>query len=457
MSTPLEELSKRKNIPVQSVPKQSPPIADVNAEKCALITLGMHRSGTSAFTGMLDLLGCTTPLIQIPSSPQNPKGFFEAEKIVLLNDRILADTHSNWHDWSEFKQDLIGDAALQEWITDAKIILAKEFGTSRMIALKDPRICRFAPLWLRVLKESGFAVLPVHIHRNPLEVSQSLLARNNFSPELGIMLWLRHVLDAEISTRGRSRVFSSYALLLEDWQAQAHKIKQKLGTRLPEISDSITREVDSFLCRNLQNHTKKPCQILENKQYSSWVRNTFDIMEDWSKFGENTKDHETLDDIRRAFNSTTLEFSDIFDAGDIGFKKVTPTLDGTDSPRRHAEDMLKKQLKYNKIIEKHQAVANAQAAQLNELKEKLRVANETATLAISRQNAAEKAKTDIHKEAQQKNKKKNVELSTLRNELNRARLEAEMATHNFTEVLNSTSWRVSAPVRMLGKVLKPRK
>jgi hypothetical protein len=57
--------------------------------------------------------------------------------------------------------------------------------------LKDPRIYRFLPFWLDVLKEMNAEpriVIPI---RSPLEVAHSLKKRNALSLTKGLLLWLR--------------------------------------------------------------------------------------------------------------------------------------------------------------------------------------------------------------------------------------------------------------------------
>jgi hypothetical protein len=56
--------------------------------------------------------------------------------------------------------------------------LEREFSTTRLFVIKDPRMCRFVPLWLDATREFGAepkAIIPV---RNPIEVAASLLRRD---------------------------------------------------------------------------------------------------------------------------------------------------------------------------------------------------------------------------------------------------------------------------------------
>jgi hypothetical protein len=66
----------------------------------ALLTLGMHRSGTSSIAGAMVRLGGALNLL--PPADDNPKGFWESSVLMSLNDQILAAGRSHWDDWREF-------------------------------------------------------------------------------------------------------------------------------------------------------------------------------------------------------------------------------------------------------------------------------------------------------------------------------------------------------------------
>ena len=80
---------------------------DEEARKSAILVTGMHRSGTSAVTRVLGLLGCTLPRVVTDSAPDNERGFWENPAIRDLNDRILASAGSAWDDWEPFESALV--------------------------------------------------------------------------------------------------------------------------------------------------------------------------------------------------------------------------------------------------------------------------------------------------------------------------------------------------------------
>jgi hypothetical protein len=62
----------------------------------AILVAGMHRSGTSALTRMVNLLGAALPEDLLPASRGNELGHWEPAKIVELHDKMLESAHSGW-------------------------------------------------------------------------------------------------------------------------------------------------------------------------------------------------------------------------------------------------------------------------------------------------------------------------------------------------------------------------
>ena len=62
----------------------------------------MHRSGTSAVTRVLNLLGCELPKTLFGANLGNPTGYWESREIISLNNDILASSGSASDDWLPF-------------------------------------------------------------------------------------------------------------------------------------------------------------------------------------------------------------------------------------------------------------------------------------------------------------------------------------------------------------------
>ncbi len=175
--------------------------------RAALLVLGMHRSGTSALARMLSLLGAELPEHVLGARRGNEAGHWEPERLVQLHDEMLTEAGSRWDDWRRFDPSSLGPERLAHYRGEISRLIAEEYGDARLFVLKDPRICRFVPLYEEVLAGMGIAPRFVLTYRNPISVLDSLAARDGMSPSYASLLWLRHVLDAEEATRGKPRVF----------------------------------------------------------------------------------------------------------------------------------------------------------------------------------------------------------------------------------------------------------
>ena len=207
-------------------PEDSPNRTNGGARRCVLV-LGMHRSGTSALTNLLQRLGAAGPHRPMPATDDNPDGYGESRPIARFNDRLLESAGTSWNREHAIPADWFDPAARVADRDTALRLLEEEFPTAGTFVLKDPRICRLLPFWRSVLEHAGIPVAAVLPLRDPLEVARSLAARARsplFQPaaivaaERSVLLWMRHVIDAERGSRGLLRHVVDYAALLHDWR-----------------------------------------------------------------------------------------------------------------------------------------------------------------------------------------------------------------------------------------------
>ncbi len=288
----------------------------------AVIVLGMHRSGTSALGGVLSQLGCDLPAHLMPAHESNPKGFFESMAIYELNDAILASGGSSWYDWLPFNRTWFQSPPAGEFADRAAEALREEFGGSSLFVMKDPRICRVFPFWVNVLKAADIRPAVVHIHRNPLDVAASLRARNGKDTDISQLVWLCHVLSAECDSRGMTRSFVSYDQLLQNWAGLAERVGEDLDISWPRSSARVAAAIDGFLTPSLQHHMQAKEQILDNPLASTWVRETYRILQRWAQEGEREEDHATLDIIAQEFEHSTSAFARLVDRGVVAEEKA---------------------------------------------------------------------------------------------------------------------------------------
>src|SRR5437763_8180680 len=154
----------------------------------------MHRTGTSAITRVLALLGIDLPRHLVPGVPNdNDLGFWESVLVGEAHDRFLASIGSAWDDVSPIPKSVFASAKADRFVGELDEILRAEYGDSSLFVVKDPRMCRCLPLWIAALDRFGARPSFVITTRNPLEVAGSLKARDGFSGTKSCLLSLRHL------------------------------------------------------------------------------------------------------------------------------------------------------------------------------------------------------------------------------------------------------------------------
>lgn len=265
----------------------------------ALLVLGMHRSGTSAVTGAIAQLGAAAPLTLMPANACNERGFWESLRIMALNDELLASAGSAWHDWRAFDSGY-ASPLMDGYKTRAKQLIEDEFGAAGLFVLKDPRICRILPFWSTALGEMNIAsriVIPV---RSPLEVAHSLAARDGFCLEKALLIWLRHVLDAERETRHLPRAVVAMDDFLEDWRGSIKTIGRALEIEWPRFDASAAAAVDDFLSRDLK-HQIAPVDALP--PVFAWTIKAYDAMLALRDNPQSRLARGALDDVGASFDA----------------------------------------------------------------------------------------------------------------------------------------------------------
>ncbi|MBV8054797.1 MAG: hypothetical protein JO071_06095, partial [Deltaproteobacteria bacterium] len=223
-------------------------------KRSCVLVLGAHRSGTSALARTISLLGADLPTNLLEPQADNPTGFWESRDHMVLNDELLVRLGLRWDSLLNARWNLLDSASFARYRDRIIELLHRDFESSRLFVLKDPRLCRLLPIWRSALEQFGAEPKCILIIRHPLEVAGSLAARNGTPLQSGLLIWLRHVLEAECSSRDLNRVFVSYELLLNDWRAAALRISQVLNIEWPRTAAEAASEIDAFLERNSQHH-----------------------------------------------------------------------------------------------------------------------------------------------------------------------------------------------------------
>lgn len=282
------------------------------SERTAILVLGMHRSGTSAVTRVLSLLGATLPERLMPKAEGNPVGYFEPMEIVSIHERLLASADTEWSDWGAFPQDWYRSGSRDAFLAELTEAVIRNYGDDGLFLVKDPRLLRFVPLWRDLL--TGLRVRPAAVlpFRNPIEVALSLKRRDGFPQEHGFLLWLRHVLDAEFHSRDLTRAFVSYDRLLEQKRMATYGLIESLPFDWPRKTSAAFDEIAHFLDGKLRRNTASRDDLSLLAGIPEPVRAAFRAYEQLERDPYDRTAMTALDAVRAEFDRTTGILADTF-------------------------------------------------------------------------------------------------------------------------------------------------
>ncbi len=323
--------------------------------KNCLVVLGMHRSGTSAFTGILDLLGVNLGTKMLETQPDNPKGFFENKYVVLANDCILDTLKASWDDTFPLPKNWVNRFADSQLLDDIRTFMRDDLVDNQLSALKDPRLARLLPLWLPLFLDQHVTPHFAIVIRNPLEIAQSLAHRNGFSTEKSLLLWMQYMMEAERHTRHRPRGFVRFESLLHDPRQSVAQVFRNVGLELPHFSGHRDKELSQFLDRNMRHHEVSDAELEAQcpKILTGYYRLLCKITESGAA---TSKDLEFLDELYGLFESNQA----LFYNADVIQDKILSEDRSTPAWYSAEVDRIKQQFDTDSLFREYRYVANTE-------------------------------------------------------------------------------------------------
>ncbi len=221
-----------------------------------IVVLGMHRSGTSAVTKSLELMGVGLGDNLHPAGFDNPKGFWEDRGCIAINDNLLSHLGSAYDRLSLAWDEIPDDDRVNAWMAAAVELVSRKLDeNSGLWGFKDPRTCRLLVFWHRVFLAVKCEVCLVMAVRNPLSVAASLAARNGIAAEKAYYLWLQHVLPPLGFMKEAKRVVVDYDELLSNPYSQMVRISTRLGLPLPDRENPRVKDFENNFLESGLRHT----------------------------------------------------------------------------------------------------------------------------------------------------------------------------------------------------------
>lgn len=449
----------------EAVPKAGKAKPTAARRNCIMV-LGMHRSGTSALTRAISLLGAALPKNMLGANPTNETGHWEPLRLLELHDRMLAEAGSRWDDWRPFDPNDLGAARLRFYKAEIARLIDEEFGTAPVFVLKEPRISRFVPLYAEILKRMNVDVRYVLTQRNPLAVIASLEKRDGFTSGFSALLWLRHELEAERATRRRPRVFVSYESMLRDWRTEIERIAAALQIEWPQSIIKAQTALSVHFSTDLQHHSASVDLLEADPRIADWIKQAYNALRGLEKDPTDTIEMARLDAVRTSFDGVTPVFGEAF------FQEIDSRAQKSVRASSHVQ----------RLADERAAEIDRQTAQLATLHQEVgakdaQLARKDAELAqgqdalkrLTEERSAKEADllAEVERERQRAIEVESrvgrltQELETLRArhatvslERDRVLSEHQDARARLDAVYSSTSWRLTSPFRSITRFAK---
>ncbi|MBK8118750.1 MAG: sulfotransferase [Sulfuritalea sp.] len=221
--------------------------------KRLIVVLGMHRSGTSVFAGVLQHLGVHFGDEQFGPNSWNERGYFEDRRIVELHERIFSAMGRRWNSIAPITQEEL--EKVQHLHREGVELLRTMSAGNTYMGIKDPRMCLLVPFWKAVFATVGLVPQYLFAIRDPREVAASLRDRDGISLIGGCWLWFTHVISALRTLDGDQCYFLRYEQLLEKPAETVRTISGLFELAVDKVLiDKIATE---FVARDLNRHGEK--------------------------------------------------------------------------------------------------------------------------------------------------------------------------------------------------------
>jgi hypothetical protein len=249
-------------------------LSSLDRVEAGVFVLGMHRSGTSAVTRLISLLGLHTPPEEdlVQPSAKNPKGYWESESLVAFNERLLWTVDCDIGCPLALEPGWEHDPRLDPLRDEARRVFREVFPRPPWV-WKDPRHCLAFAFWRSVLEVDPIVVL---VNRNPFEITTSALrVRSEQGKVYALALWERYLRQALTQMTGLPVFVTNYADALSAplaWCEQAHSFLTGAGVPALAHRDG---DVLAFIDPELRHAEFTRTDFLDDSDVSDAQRGLF--------------------------------------------------------------------------------------------------------------------------------------------------------------------------------------
>jgi hypothetical protein len=210
---------------------------------------GMHRSGTSMVTRLLNLCGLYIgePDDLLPAASDNTEGYWENIHFTALNNALLDYFGGTWD---------MPPPHIEAWTQQPNLAGLHQEASALIERLqihsawgwKDPRNSLTLPFWRSLVPD----LKTVICLRHPQEVAMSLHLRNQSSTLLGLTLWQIYNQSVMSFTQPANRVITHYNAYFENPAGELRRVLSVLGWQLDD--EIIEQACKAVMPANRHHH-----------------------------------------------------------------------------------------------------------------------------------------------------------------------------------------------------------
>lgn len=184
----------------------------------------------------------------MPPNQFNAKGFFEHIQLNGINVEIMVKFGGDWYAPPALAPGWEDSSQLDDIRKRAGERIQQFFGNSKLWGFKDPRTCMTFRFWRKLLKDQ---VRVVVVGRNPIDSSRSLQEVQRILASEASELWLKHMVEAFLSSHGLPRHVMFYEDVLGHLGAELDRLGSFLGI---QVTEQMRTEASRFMDDSLRHY-----------------------------------------------------------------------------------------------------------------------------------------------------------------------------------------------------------
>jgi hypothetical protein len=241
-----------------------------------VFVLGMHRSGTSAVTRVVNLLGVPIGRVDrlMPVRPDNPAGFWEHLALMDVNDAVLERLGGSWDAPPQPDATVASRADFADLRGKARDEFDATYEGDRWV-FKDPRVSLLLPFWRAVLDDPNHHVAMI-VLRNPLDIAASLARRDQFAVPYSLALWEHYTRAALRDAAGLPVLVVDYDELVDDGARGTDALHDFLGAHDQLEGDADRGAIGAFLAAGLRHSRHGQAEVEQDERVTDEQRRLCD-------------------------------------------------------------------------------------------------------------------------------------------------------------------------------------